>query len=99
MISTDGYTWFDKNNRFCLLIKVKPGSKKSVIMGAVEVKTVYPVNKALSISIKSQAEDNKANLELIEILAKELHLPKTSLILDKGSKNRLKVVCLDGIQL
>lgn len=99
MISTEGYTWYDKNKRLCLLIKVKPGAKKTAVIGTIDVKTIYPVKKALSISINSQPEDNKANLELINLLSKELNIPRSSLILDKGTKNRVKVICIDGVHL
>ncbi|MCX6113191.1 MAG: DUF167 domain-containing protein [Proteobacteria bacterium] len=88
------YKWQDKDGQTFILIKVKPGSKRTVINGIVDVKTVYPVKKALSISISSQPEDNKANKELIEFMADNLNLPKSSIRISHGLKNRLKVISI-----
>jgi len=88
----DDYKWQDKDGRTFILIKVKPGSKRTVINGTIDVKTVYPVKKALSISISSQPEDNKANRELIEFMADNLKVPKSNVSITHGLKNRLKVI-------
>ena len=90
----EDYKWQDKNGCILILVKVKPGSKRTVINGTVEVKTIYPVKKALSVSISSQPEDNKANKELIEFMADNLNLPRNSISIIHGLKNRLKVISI-----
>ena len=90
----EDYKWKDKDGHTFILIKVKPGSKRTVINGTVEVKTVYPVKKALSLSISSQPEDNKANKELIEFIADKLNLPKNSINIIHGLKSRLKIISI-----
>ena len=90
----EDYKWMDKDGHTFILIKVKPGSKKTVINGIIDVKTVYPVKKALSISISAQPEDNKANKELIEFMADNLNLSKNSINITHGLKSRLKVISI-----
>ncbi|MEI6079495.1 MAG: DUF167 domain-containing protein [bacterium] len=88
------YEWQDKNGQTLILVKVKPGAKRSSINGVIDVNTIYPVTKALSVSINSQPEDNKANKELIELLADDLGLSKSSINIIHGEKDRLKVLCI-----
>ena len=84
--------WTDKNGNTLILIKVKPNSKNSAVIGLVDVNTNYPVKKALQIAIAEQAEDNKANKELISFLSKEIK--KNQISVEHGEKNRLKVLIL-----
>ena len=90
----EDYKWQDKDGHVFILIKVKPGAKRTTLNGAVDVKTIYPVTKALSVSISSQPEDNKANKELIAFMADNLKLPKNSISITHGLKNRLKVITI-----
>jgi uncharacterized protein (TIGR00251 family) len=86
--------WTDKNGNTFVLIKVKPNSKNSAVIGLVDVNTNYPVKKALQIAIAEQPEDNKANKELISFLSKELNMKKKQISVEHGEKNRLKVLIL-----
>jgi uncharacterized protein (TIGR00251 family) len=85
-------SWIDKNGNTLILIKVRPNSKNSAVIGLIDVKTNYPVKKALSVAIAAQAEDNKANKELIDFLSTELNVKKSSITLEYGEKNRVKVL-------
>jgi len=85
-------SWLDKKGITHILIKVKPNAKNTVIVGLVDVNTNYPVKKALSVAIAEQAEDNKANKELIDFLSEELNIKKSNIVLEYGGKNRLKVL-------
>jgi uncharacterized protein len=88
------YKWQDKNGQTLILIKVKPGAKKTSIKGIIDVNTIYPVKKALSVSINSQPEDNKANKELIDLIAESMNIPKSTIEIKHGLKDRLKVLCI-----
>jgi len=61
-------------------VKVKPGSGRS---------EVVEEGRVLRISLKSNAEDNKANLELIKLLKKYF---KKDIKIIKGLKSRDKIV-------
>ena len=88
------YQWQDKEGRTLTLVKVKPGAKKTSIDGVVDVKTNYPVTKALHVSINSQPEDNKANKELIEFIAEHLGVAKSKISIQHGEKSRIKVLVI-----
>lgn len=60
-------------------VRVKPSSKKQEIK---KLGNVYEV------SVKSKAEDNKANIELLKLLKKEF---KKDFVIIKGIKNKEKV--------
>jgi uncharacterized protein (TIGR00251 family) len=90
------YKWQDKNGQTLILIKVKPGAKKTSILGPIDVNTIYPVKKALSVSISSQPEDNKANKELIDLMAENMNIPKSKIEIKHGLKDRLKVLCISA---
>lgn len=66
------------------IIHARPGKKvaKVELMGQNE----------LRVDIDAPAVDGKANARLIEILAEYLNLPKSSLIIKIGSKNKLKIL-------
>lgn len=53
-------------------------------------------NNRLKIKVTSQPVDNAANKEVVEILAKFLQKPKSSIILKSGSKSKLKTVLVNG---
>ncbi len=87
-------SWTDKKGHTLLLIKVKPNAKNSTVVGLVDVKTNYPVKKALLVAVSEQAEDNKANKELISFISRELNIRKDRIGIEHGEKNRLKVLIL-----
>lgn len=80
------------DNGILLNIKVVPNSAKTIIMG-VE-KAGIPEDVYLKIKISSPANENKANEELVKFLSKELKIPKSSINIVKGEKNKEKRVLL-----
>ena len=61
-------------------VKVKPGSKKQEINKISETEYV--------VSLKSRAEDNKANIELLKLLNKKFK-KHTNILKGKTSKNKV----------
>lgn len=51
----------------------------------------------IEISVTSPPVDNKANDQLIKLLAEGLDLPKAALGIIKGGHSRLKVVSVEGL--
>ena len=74
---------FVKND--CLRIIVKLNSKETKVLGYDKEK------KAIKIAIKAPADKNKANLELINFLSKQL---KRKVRIKSGLTSREKVVCV-----
>lgn len=52
---------------------------------------------AIKIKIKSAPVDGKANKELIEVLADEFDLPKSSVIFKSGETSKTKRLLLKGV--
>ena len=67
-----------------ITVKVKPNSKES---GVEEIGPHY-----LLIKVKGPPRENKANREVMETLAKHLHVPKSRLSIVAGLKSKQKVV-------
>ncbi len=67
-----------------IFVKVKPNSTKKNIIKSGENK--------YTIELTSPAEKNKANLELVKILAKHLSIPTRSIIIKSGLTNREKII-------
>ena len=65
-------------------IKVKPNSKQQIIEEALD--------GSLTIHLKSQPVDGKANKELIEILAKKFDVSKFQIRIKSGLSSRNKLV-------
>lgn len=76
------------DNGILLNIKVVPNSSKTMVMGVEPAGIV--AEPFLKIKISSPANENKANEELIKFLSKELNVPKSSIELVKGHKNKEK---------
>ena len=85
------------DNGILLNIKVVPNSSKTMVMGIEEAGIV--AEPFLKIKISSPANENKANEELIKFLSKELKIPKSSIKLLKGEKNKEKKLLLKGYNL
>ena len=62
------------------------GSPFSVLDGGV----------VLKVAVTAPPEGGKANKTLIKLLAKSWRLPKTSVSVKKGAKNRLKTLLIEG---
>ena len=73
-----------KDNIITLFVKAIPNSSKNEIVGLYD--------NALKIKIKAPAVENKANLELIKFLAKELGIPKASFSIAAGATSKTKYV-------
>lgn len=65
-------------------VTAKPGSAEQEICAADE--------KNFSVKLKSRAEDNKANIELIKLLAKHFNTTQKNISIIRGMKSRKKVV-------
>jgi uncharacterized protein (TIGR00251 family) len=72
-----------------LTIKVVPRARKNEIVG-------YE-NGVLKVRLKAVPEKGEANEELIDFLAEELELPKSSLTLVRGHTSRIKHVKIEGL--
>lgn len=74
---------------FLLEIRISPNASRSRLLTWHE--------KQLKVAIAAPAVDNKANLELIRFISKQLHLSKSSIQLVKGAKSKNKVIEIQGI--
>lgn len=72
-----------------LTVKVIPRARKNEIAG-------YE-NGVLKVRLKAVPEKGQANEELMDFLAEELELPKSSLTLVRGRTGRLKHVKIEGL--
>ena len=73
-----------------LRIKVFPGSNKTIIK---EIKTDNIENKnveTLVVDVKSSAEKNKANQDLLKFLAKEFGVLEKNISIISGASSRIK---------
>ncbi len=86
-------TFYKHTDKGILLnIKVVPNSAKTIIMGVEKAGIIEEVY--LKIKISSPANENKANDELVKFLSKELKVPKSSIDIIKGEKNKEKRILL-----
>ncbi len=67
-------------------LRAQPGARHAGVTGLW--------NGRLKIAVRAPADDGRANHELIELLANLLCVPKNSLLLISGEKQRLKQVSL-----
>lgn len=74
---------------FLLEVRISPNASRSRLL------TWH--GEQLKIAIAAPAIDNKANLELIRFISKQLHLSKSSIQLVKGSKSKSKIIEVQGI--
>lgn len=72
-----------------LTVKVIPRARKNEIVG-------YE-NGVLKVRLKAVPEKGEANEELIDFLAEELEIPKSSLTLVRGHTSRIKHVKIEGL--
>lgn len=70
-----------------------------VIPGAKHNKIVLDKSDKLVFYIKSIAQDNKANDELMDILRVKLKIPKSNISIISGHTTRFKRILLDGDDL
>ena len=70
-----------------ITVKVKPNSK--------EQKIIEEVDGSLTIRLKSPPVDGKANEELIKVLSKKYHIPKSYIRIKSGISSRQKLIEID----
>jgi len=75
-----------------LRVRLTPKSSKDGIDGL----KAGPDGVYLQARVRAVPEDGKANTALIELLAKSLGLPKSSLEIASGAASRLKTVRISG---
>ncbi len=68
-----------------LIVKVKPKSKKI---------QVFKVNNNFVVTLTAPATNNKANLQLIEVLANYFQIPKNRVIITSGLTTKIKRVLI-----
>jgi uncharacterized protein (TIGR00251 family) len=82
-----------KSRRGILLsIHVTPGSSETSFPVKYD-----PWRKTLEMKVQSQAQDSKANMEVLETIAGFFHLPLKDVVLQSGKKNRQKIICVQDI--
>ncbi|MFC1711068.1 DUF167 domain-containing protein [Patescibacteria group bacterium] len=69
-----------------LFVTVKPGSKK--------VKVVIIGDNNFTVNLTSPARNNKANLQLIKVLANYLKIPRSKISIVKGLKIKNKIITI-----
>jgi hypothetical protein len=70
-----------------LTVHAKPGAKQN--------KLEWMDQDTLKISVTARAEQGKANAAILELLAEELNVPKTSLQIVRGATTRLKQISFE----
>lgn len=73
-----------------LNVYVLPSSSKSGI--------VCNYGNYLKIKLKASPVDNKANDELVRLLAKTFKVSKSSIEIVSGHRQKRKVVCINGLK-
>ncbi len=73
-----------------LEVKVKPNARASTLC----------VNDAgVSFAeLRSAPTDGKANAELIELVARHFHVPRSSISIKRGASSRLKLLRIEGLE-
>lgn len=74
-----------------LSVRVVPGAKKSQITGEA--------GGLLRVRLQAPPVEGKANRELLKLVARELGLKKSQVVLTRGDKSREKTVLLAGVTL
>ncbi|MCX6799675.1 MAG: DUF167 domain-containing protein [Candidatus Falkowbacteria bacterium] len=68
-----------------LKVKINPSSNENAIKRTLDDGTI-------KINIVAPAKNNKANLELIDFLAKNLAIPRDNVIIISGKINPIKLI-------
>lgn len=81
----------ERSGGVVLLIKAQPGARRSGIVGTHA--------GALKVAVSAAPENGKATAAIIELLAKELDLPRSNFQLLAGATSRQKQFLIGGIDL
>ncbi|MFL2957145.1 MAG: DUF167 domain-containing protein [Candidatus Thalassarchaeaceae archaeon] len=83
--------WARESEGYTLVeIDVQPSSKRSEIIG------LEPWRGRLKIAVRSPPVDGAANVELMELLAREIGMKKTDISIVVGHSKRRKTIKLRG---
>ena len=74
-----------------LRLRVSPGSRRSEIVGRY--------GDGWKVRVAAPPEDGRANEAVVELLSKQLEIPRRSISIVSGHTAREKVVQMDGIDL
>ncbi len=78
----------EEKNGISIKITVVPNSSQTLIIGVLD--------GALKIKLNSPPIEGKANKEVICFLSKLINVPKTSIKIFKGEKNKAKTLFIEG---
>lgn len=78
----------DEKDGISFKISVLPNSSKSFIVGVLD--------GILKIKLNSPPIEGRANAEVISFLSKLLAVPKSTILIIKGDKNKLKTIAIKG---
>jgi uncharacterized protein YggU (UPF0235/DUF167 family) len=77
----------------CLRVRLTPKARRSAIDGLMAEADGSVV---LKVAVTAVPEKGRANEALIELLAREWHIPRSSITLESGATDRRKVLHLAG---
>lgn len=72
-------------------LRVIPGAKRDAIDGFLD--------GVLRVRVTAAPQDGNANRAVVKLLAKQLGLPRSSVVLAKGARSRDKVIEVSGLDL
>jgi uncharacterized protein (TIGR00251 family) len=72
-----------------LKVRVIPNARKS------ELSAIPP--DEIRLKVRAQAQDGKANAEVIRFLAELIDCPKSRIAIKRGEKTRIKIIEIAGI--
>jgi len=76
-------------NKAYFYITVRPKSSKSSIL--------YNNEGKIDVKITAPPIDGKANKAVIELISSVLHLPKSTILIDKGNESKIKKIVVLNI--
>lgn len=77
----------NKTGNIIIKIHAKPGAKQNSVTDVL--------NEAIGVQIAAPPVDGEANAELVKYISKVLHLRKSDVSVDRGSKSREKTILID----
>jgi uncharacterized protein (TIGR00251 family) len=84
----------EKDNKLVLRVHVTPKSSTSVFPAGFD-----RWRNCIEVKVQAEAQDNKANHEVLEVIAQFCHIPVSQIRIISGLKGRLKVVAISGSEL
>ena len=77
-------TIFERNGKPCFRVRVQPRNRQESIVGCW--------NQALKVRLTAPPIEDRANRQLVELLADSLAVPRASIKILSGHRSRLKTV-------